>query len=164
MVDVDLGTPAVVEGKGAAYVYYFDHRTPEAPAGATHAAELGYVFRTLDARGGQPRAEDTAMSELVSSYWTNFAKTGNPNGASLPKWPAFTEGEQRAMVFGRDVERAADAELAAAPGARQLLRVAALAVAAPSLRSGVAALASAGRGASIGRAASGRELSPWSAS
>ena len=87
------------KGKGAAYVYYFDHRTPESPAGATHAAELGYVFRTLDARGGQPRAEDTAMSELVSSYWVNFAKTGDPNGVGLPKWPAFTETSQQAMVF-----------------------------------------------------------------
>jgi para-nitrobenzyl esterase len=87
------------KGKGAAYVYYFDHRTPQTPAGAPHASELGYVFRTLDARGGQPRPEDLAMSELVSSYWVNFAKTGDPNGAGLPKWPAFTQGEQQAMVF-----------------------------------------------------------------
>ena len=87
------------KGKGAAYVYYFDQRTPQTPAGAPHAAELGYVFRTLDARGGQPRPEDLAMSELVSSYWTNFAKTGDPNGAGLPKWPAFTESAQQAMVF-----------------------------------------------------------------
>ena len=85
--------------RAQAFVYYFDHRTPQTPDGATHAAELGYVFRTLDARGGQPRAEDTAMSELVSSYWVNFAKTGDPNGAGLPKWPAFTQGEQQAMVF-----------------------------------------------------------------
>jgi para-nitrobenzyl esterase len=87
------------KGKGAAYVYYFDHRTPQTPNGAPHAAELGYVFRTLDARGGQPRPEDLAMSDLVSSYWVNFAKTGDPNGPGLPKWPAFTEGAQQAMFF-----------------------------------------------------------------
>jgi para-nitrobenzyl esterase len=88
------------KGKGAAYVYYFDHRTPQSPNGATHAAELGYVFRNLAVGpADQPRREDVAMSELVSSYWTNFAKTGDPNGAGLPKWPAFTESAQQAMVF-----------------------------------------------------------------
>jgi para-nitrobenzyl esterase len=93
-------------GKNKAFVYYFDHRTPQSPNGANHAAELGYVFRTLDVRGDTPRLEDTAMSELMSRYWTNFAKTGDPNGPGLPAWPAFTEAEQRVMVF--------DAE----PGAR----------------------------------------------
>jgi para-nitrobenzyl esterase len=86
-------------GGSDAYVYYFDHRTPQSPNGAAHAAELGYVFRTLDARGGNPRPEDTATSELMSRYWTNFAKTGNPNGPGLPVWPAFTEPGQQAMVF-----------------------------------------------------------------
>src|SRR5262249_40247672 len=89
------------KGKGAAYVYYYDHRTPGSPNGATHAAELGYVFRNLGLQqgAGAPRPEDTAMSELVSSYWTNFAKTGDPNGPGLPKWPAFTEALQQAMIF-----------------------------------------------------------------
>jgi len=87
------------KGKGAAYVYYYDHRTPQSPNGATHAAELGYVFRNLGGPGGAPRPEDVAMSELVSSYWTNFAKTGDPNGPGLPKWPAFTDNAQQAMFF-----------------------------------------------------------------
>jgi para-nitrobenzyl esterase len=82
-----------------AFVYYFDHRTPQSPNGANHAAELGYVFRTLDVRGGMPRPEDIAMSEIVSRYWVNFAKTGDPNGAGLPTWPAFTAAEQQVMVF-----------------------------------------------------------------
>jgi para-nitrobenzyl esterase len=90
------------KGKGTTYVYYFDHRTPQSPNGASHAAELGYVFRNLGGSGpvGAPnRAEDVAMSDLVSSYWTNFAKTGDPNGAGLPKWPAFTAGSQQVMVL-----------------------------------------------------------------
>jgi para-nitrobenzyl esterase len=89
-------------GRNKAFVYYFDHRTPQSPNGATHAAELGYVFRTLDARGGTPRPEDTATSELMSRYWTNFAKTGDPNGPGLPEWPAFDEKGQRVMVFDGD--------------------------------------------------------------
>jgi para-nitrobenzyl esterase len=89
------------KGKGAAYIYYFDHRTPSSPNGATHAAELQYVFRTLGTQrdAGEPRPEDTAMSELMSSYWVNFAKTGSPNGPGLPQWPAFTDKDQLAMVF-----------------------------------------------------------------
>jgi para-nitrobenzyl esterase len=93
-------------GNNEAFVYYFDHRTPQSPNGANHAAELRYVFRTLDARGGEPRPEDTAMSDLMSRYWTNFAKTGDPNGPGLPAWPAFDASEQQVMVFD------------AAPGAR----------------------------------------------
>ncbi len=97
------------KGKGPAYIYYFDHRTPTSPNGATHAAELQYVFRTLGSQGtGAPRPEDTATSELMSSYWVNFAKTGDPNGPGLPRWPKFTEQDQQAMVFDE------------APGARPL--------------------------------------------
>jgi para-nitrobenzyl esterase len=89
------------KGKGAAYIYYFDHRTPQSPNGANHASELSYVFRTLGSQrgAGEPRPEDTAMSELMSSYWVNFAKSGNPNGAGLPQWPKFSEKDQLAMVF-----------------------------------------------------------------
>jgi para-nitrobenzyl esterase len=84
------------KGKNPAYVYYFDHRTPQSPNGASHADEIPYVFRTL---APAARAEDTAMSELVSSYWTNFAKTGNPNGAGLPNWPAFSVAKQETMFL-----------------------------------------------------------------
>jgi len=87
-------------GKGKAFVYYFDQRTPQSPNGATHAAELGYVFGTLaPPRGGSPRAEDTKMSELMMSYWTNFAKTGDPNGPGLPAWPAFSKSEEPVMFL-----------------------------------------------------------------
>jgi para-nitrobenzyl esterase len=94
------------QGKGRAYVYYFDHRTPQSPNGAGHGAEIGYVFRNLGGPGSgvlglaaAPRPEDIAMSELVSSYWVNFAKNGDPNGAGLPAWPAFAPTAQNAMHF-----------------------------------------------------------------
>jgi para-nitrobenzyl esterase len=92
-------------GRGKAYVYYFDHRTPLSPRGAGHAAEIPYVFRTLGkftgpaALVGAPRPEDHAMSDLMSSYWLNFAKTGDPNGPGLPPWPAFTGSSQTVMHF-----------------------------------------------------------------
>jgi len=95
------------KGHGKAFVYYFDHRTPQSPNGATHGAEIGYVFRNLGGTGGgpsgvagQPRPEDVAMSDLMSSYWVNFAKNGDPNGSGLPEWPAFTADQQRVMYLG----------------------------------------------------------------
>jgi para-nitrobenzyl esterase len=88
-------------GKGKAFLYYFDHRTPQSPNGANHAAELGYVFGTLGAGPGQaaPAPADESLSELIMSYWTNFAKTGDPNGQGLPAWPALTKADQRVMYF-----------------------------------------------------------------
>ncbi len=87
-------------GKGKAFVYYFDHRTPQSPNGSNHAAELGYVFGTLGSGPGPaPTAKDKALSELMMSYWTNFAKTGDPNGAGLPDWPAFSANAERVMYF-----------------------------------------------------------------
>jgi len=94
------------KGKGKAYVYYFDHRTPSTPDGANHGSEIAFVFR--NSRGGATPANEVALSDLMSSYWVNFAKTGDPNGAGLPAWPGFTEKDQRAMIFDSD------------PGARAL--------------------------------------------
>lgn len=49
-----------------------------------------------------PLPEDLAASDLMGRYWTNFAKTGDPNGEGLPRWPAFDEDEQQVMVFDDD--------------------------------------------------------------
>lgn len=95
------------KGKGKAFVYYYDHRTPKQPNGASHGSEIAYVFRTLSAPGaallagldGAPRPEDNRMSDLVSSYWTNFAKTGDPNGPGLPPWPVFSTSDQQVMFL-----------------------------------------------------------------
>jgi para-nitrobenzyl esterase len=93
------------KGKGKAYVYYFDHRTPQSPNGAGHGSEIGYVFRNLDVPligstgPATPRPEDRKMSDLMSSYWVNFATKGDPNGPGLPAWPAFSPSAQTAMHF-----------------------------------------------------------------
>ena len=96
------------------------------------APKSPYVFKTLSAPGANlggpvaaPRPEDLKMSELMSSYWTNFAKTGNPNGPGLPVWPEFSAERSARDVSGRHAAwRAAGAEHRAAQGAGKLLRVA----------------------------------------
>ncbi len=86
-------------GKGRAFVYYFDHRTPASPDGANHGAEVTYVFGNFGGQGGAPQPEDLALSNLIQAYWINFAKTGDPNGTGLPSWPNYTEKNQDVLFF-----------------------------------------------------------------
>jgi carboxylesterase type B len=45
-------------------------------------------------------ASDRALAERVSSYWVNFARTGDPNGKGLPRWPAFSDASAAPMIIG----------------------------------------------------------------
>lgn len=80
------------------FLYYFDARSPDSPDGASHGAEVPYVFGTLDATS---HTEDRDVSNLMRHYWINFATRGDPNGPNLPPWPSFNEKAQSAMVFDR---------------------------------------------------------------
>jgi len=82
------------KGKAPVYTYYFDRKTARTPNGARHGAEVGLVL------GRATTPEDKALSDQLMSYWINFAKTGNPNGAGLPLWPRFTAKDQRYMGLG----------------------------------------------------------------
>jgi len=78
-------------GQSTVYRYEFDDAPPATPSrGAYHSAEIEFVFEALPSKNLPWRPEDTRLSDLMSSYWTNFAKTGDPNGPGLPPWPAFS--------------------------------------------------------------------------
>ncbi len=94
-------------GKSKVYMYYFAHVPPRSPqlywknaTGAVHSEEMVYVFQHLNQAPDLPwSAADRALSNDMAGYWTNFAKTGNPNGPGLPEWPAFTTSDAKVMHF-----------------------------------------------------------------
>ena len=110
----------VKTGKSKAYVYYFTHEPPVAGGnpppsdvvtarqqGATHGAEAAYVFENL--QGNRPWNDlDRKLADTISSYWVNFAATGDPNGKGLPNWPAFEEKKNQRLVLGDTIEPAVD--------------------------------------------------------
>ena len=84
-------------GKGKVFSYYYNNHAPQAE-GSGHGSDLAMHFETLGTRG-TPKKEDLALSDVISSYDVNFAKTGDPNGPGLPQWPAFTEQNEQVMVY-----------------------------------------------------------------
>jgi para-nitrobenzyl esterase len=88
-------------GKAPAYLYYFSHVPPGAKYyGAYHASEIAYVFGT----GRNWEDADRKLSDVMSSYWVNFATTGNPNGKGLPVWQRYAENKDLALGLGDDIK------------------------------------------------------------
>jgi para-nitrobenzyl esterase len=95
-------------GTGQRPVFYYSFRQqPPFPAGsvyagwgASHFAELWYVFDHLNQSPWNWTAADRKLAEEMSSYWVNFARSGDPNGPRLPSWPAFANAESKVQYLG----------------------------------------------------------------
>ncbi|MGZ5985536.1 MAG: carboxylesterase/lipase family protein [Caulobacteraceae bacterium] len=85
------------------FSYVADSMKAEWKSGAPHATEIPYVFDTVSAKYGKDlTAKDEAVARAANTYWVNFAKTGDPNGPGLPRWPAYTPAGDGIMDFRAD--------------------------------------------------------------
>jgi para-nitrobenzyl esterase len=87
------------------YEYQFEHAIPGQEAqGAVHSADLPYVFGFFPKSGnisGGFGETDYKLADLIEKYWTNFARTGNPNGSGLATWHEY-DGSEAYISFAED--------------------------------------------------------------
>lgn len=104
-------------GNAKIFRYKFEDAPPVSPTatgedalsrGAYHSAEIEFVFEVLPSKNLPWRPQDRTLSDEMSSYWTNFAKTGDPNGEGLPKWPPYTNDDPEVMHLNAEPHAAPD--------------------------------------------------------
>jgi para-nitrobenzyl esterase len=95
-------------GTSKVFYYYFDQHpddpedSPRFGFGSPHGQEVAYVFMHLNASDPHITHSDLAVSEAMGTYWTNFARYGDPNEDGVPEWPPFSESHPAVMYFGPD--------------------------------------------------------------
>ncbi|EDY83622.1 Carboxylesterase superfamily [Verrucomicrobiia bacterium DG1235] len=92
-------------GDSKIFFYYFDQHADQpadseaADHGMPHGVDVPYVFQTLAPNDANLSEADYTLSDTVSTYWTNFAKHGDPNGPTVPEWPEYTLDNREVMHF-----------------------------------------------------------------
>lgn len=88
------------------YAYLFTHPTPvsKPPSfGTFHSSEIPYLFGVLD-RSRRPYGDaDEKIAAQLQSYWRNFIRSGDPNGAGLRQWSGVRSGVVQVMGLGDEV-------------------------------------------------------------
>ncbi|MGB4772896.1 MAG: carboxylesterase family protein [Chitinophagaceae bacterium] len=99
---------AFTKMRAPAYMFQFGYvpaaARERARYGAGHGSDISFAFNTLNARwgGGQATAEEKELARIMNTYWTNFAKTGNPNGTGLPVWPMYDTQKEEILDIDLD--------------------------------------------------------------
>ena len=105
-VSIDVWCEGQVKRSGRVYSYFFDRPIPW-PAhpefGAFHTSEVPYIFETLKLLDRPWEPVDLKLSEIMASYWSNFAKAGDPNAPGLPQWPSCDPASHITMELGEHV-------------------------------------------------------------
>ncbi len=109
MGDTFVGLRQSDKDRIPAYVYYFDPYIPEHDVYhfvedglAYHSAELWYIFGTLARCWRDFDGRHYDLSRLMIQYWTNFARTGDPNSEGLPEWKTFSKETPEEMYFNEN--------------------------------------------------------------
>jgi para-nitrobenzyl esterase len=103
-------------GKQPIYRYRFELGPPSDPKGpqlgAYHSADIQYVFGQLDSEAGVKwNRNNRELSAQMQKYWANFARSGDPNGPGLPKWPTYSAGDGWQVMYLGDPSVARKDEL-----------------------------------------------------
>ncbi|MCQ2251150.1 MAG: carboxylesterase family protein [Bacteroidales bacterium] len=87
--------------KAPVYTYMFQWSDPQSK-GSVHGHELKFCFNSLNIKTWEiknPSKEDLMLADLMSTAWSNFAHTGNPNAEGLPDWKPYTADNGEMMIF-----------------------------------------------------------------
>lgn len=94
------------QGKAPAYLYFFNWRSPvhKGQMKAYHTLDIPFALYNIDQAASMTGAmqERYALAHKMSAAFAAFARSGNPNHADLPKWPAFDTRTYPTMVFGNE--------------------------------------------------------------